>query len=262
MDLKLKNKVILVAASSKGIGLGIAKALAKEGAILHLGSRNLDQLNKITNEIKTQYKTEVSCCELDVTSIESIKHWTLNALELHTKIDGIVINAGGPPAGNFEACDEEKWHYAFNLTLMSAVRMIKEVLPVFKKQNSGTILAVSSSSVIEPIEGLLLSNVFRSGVQSLIKTLSRELAKDGIRINSIIPGRIDTDRVKELDQIKASKFGKNLEEQQQAEANEIPLGRYGTVYEFGSCAAFLMSEQASYVTGTMFAVDGGKVKSV
>jgi len=259
MDLNLKGKVILVSAASKGIGFGIANELAKEGAILSISSRNKENIENASEKLKKY--TEVSTFIMDAADPESIKSWIIKSIEKYRRIDGLVVNAGGPKAGFLEDLSEDDWLSAYNLTLMSAVRMINGVLPYMKK-SGGSVLTVTSSSIKEPIDILLLSNVFRSGVQSLIKSLSITHGKYNIRFNNIAPGRIFTDRVKSLDEINAHKQGISLEEQRSYEESLIPLKRYGSIEEIGKIAAFLLSDAASYVTGSTIFVDGGKVKSI
>ena len=179
-----------------------------------------------------------------------------------TGLMGLLINAGGPPKGMFEELDEKAWQDAFELTLMSAVRLIKEVIGPMKQNQGGSILTVTSTAVKEPIDVLLLSNVFRSGVTSLVKSLSADLAKYNIRVNNLIPGRINTERLKTLDTMVAQKKGVTVEEIQAATYQQIALGRYGTIDEFGKAGAFLLSDAASYITGASLVIDGGLTKTV
>lgn len=260
MDLNLKNRVILVAASSKGIGFGIAQELAREGATLSIASRNKADIEKAAEKLKTY--TEVTPFVMDASDPGSIKDWIEDSVKLYKRIDGLVINAGGPKAGFFEDLSEDDWFNAYNLTLMSAVRMINGVLPYMKKNGGGSILSITSTSIKEPIDLLLLSNVFRSGVQSLIKSLSITHGKYNIRFNNIAPGRIFTDRVKQLDELNAQKKGISISEQRSYEEELIPLKRYGSIEEIGKVAAFLLSDAASYITGSTIFVDGGKVRSI
>jgi len=262
MDLILKDKVILVAAASKGLGFGIAQALAHEGARVSLGSRTADAIETAAGKLRDTYHCDARGYVLDAGDAASIMHWVSSSLEDFGRIDGLVINAGGPPIGNFEAFDDAVWEQAFNLTLMSAVRMVRAVLPEMKNKRSGSILTVTSGSVKEPIDNLLLSNVFRSGVVSLVKSLSNELADYGILVNNIVPGSIDTDRVRNIDENTAKKLDVPLAEHIANQQARIPLGRYGTIEEFGAAAAFLLSDRASYITGATLVVDGGKSKTV
>ncbi len=199
---------------------------------------------------------------MDATDSDSISTWISDSLRDFGRIDGLVVNAGGPPPGKFDKFTDEDWAAGFNLTLMSAVRMIRGVLPTMREQGSGSILTITSSSIKEPIDILLLSNVFRSGVVSLVKSLSPDLAKEGIRINNLVPGQIDTDRVKSNDVFKSDQLGIPLEDWQKKRHAMIPMGRYGTIQEFGEAGAFLLSDAARYITGSTLFVDGGKSKTV
>ncbi len=262
MDLGLKDKVIMVAASSKGLGFGIAAAVAREGARVSLASRTAKDIEQAAATLNDQFGAEARGYTFDAKDAASIQRWCAATLHDFGTLDGLVVNAGGPPAGTFDELDDDAWTQAFHLTLLSAVRMIRAVLPTMKERGSGVILTVTSSSFKEPNDLLLLSNVFRSGVVSLVKTLSRDLAPHGIRINNLVPGRIDTDRVRSLDQIAAKRRGISATQQQSTQQQAIPLGRYGTIHEFGAAAAFLLSDAASYSTGSTMIVDGGKTRTV
>jgi len=262
VDLGLKNKVIMVAASSKGLGFGVADAVAREGARVSLASRNSDNIQNAARKIRESCNTDARGYTFNASDPESILDWTAATLNDFGSIDGLVVNAGGPPPGKFDKFDDVAWAQAFELTLMSAVRMIRAVLPTFRRNGSGVILTMTSTSIKEPIDLLLFSNVFRSGVVSLVKTLSVELAPERIRINNLVPGRMDTDRLRELDHVNAERRSITVAEQKKEQERSIPLGRYGTIQEFGAAAAFLLSDQASYITGSTLVVDGGKTKTV
>ncbi len=262
MDLGLRGKVAMVAASSKGLGLGIARELAREGALVSIGSRNESEIFDAAESLTEETGAEVLAHVLDVANPNSILQWVENTQETFGGIEMLVVNAGGPPTGTFDDFDDAQWQAAFELTLMSSVRMIRAVLPFMRQEGGGSILTITSCSVKEPIDFLLLSNVMRSGVTSLAKSLSQQLASVNIRVNNLMPGRIDTDRIQMLDQIKSNKDGLTVEEIKIANALGIPLGRYGTIEEFGRIAAFLLSDAASYITGQTLAVDGGTIKTV
>lgn len=260
MDMGLKGKVMLLSAASKGIGYGIAEELAKEGAMLSIASRNEEDLKKAAEKLGKY--TDVTYFVMDASKLSDIKEWVKNSISKYNTVDGLLINAGGPKPGFFEDLSEDDWFNAYNLTLMSAVRMIREVLPHMKKQEKGSILTITSTSIKEPIDVLLLSNVFRSGVASLVKSLSLTFGKYNIRLNNIAPGRIYTDRVKSLDIINATSKGISPEEQKKIEESQIPLLRYGNINEIGKVGAFLLSDASSYVTGVTIYVDGGKIRTL
>ncbi|KAA3664462.1 MAG: SDR family NAD(P)-dependent oxidoreductase [Chloroflexi bacterium] len=262
MDLGLKGKVILVAAASKGLGYGIAEAAAQEGATVCIGSRTEADIVAAAARLHNETGSEVMGMVLDATSAESIQNWVATAQERFGGIDGLVVNAGGPPAGGFDDFDDAGWQAAFELTLLSSVRMVRAALPSMRARGGGSILTVTSSSVKEPIDILLLSNVMRSGVVSLVKSLSHQLAGEMIRVNNIVPGRIDTDRVRSLDAINAQKAAISIAEQKAKSEATIPWGRYGTIQEFGKAGAFLLSDAARYITGETLIVDGGAMKTV
>ena len=261
MDLGIKDKVFMVAGASSGLGYAIAHRLAAEGAKVSIGSRSERKIAEAAATISQETTAEVRGYVFDARDSHSITQWVEQTQQDFHGLDGIVINAGGPTPGFFDEFDDAAWEAAFELTLLSAVRMIRASLPALK-QHGGSILTLTSSAVKEPIDILLLSNVMRSGVASLVKSLSGELAKDNIRINNLIPGLIGTDRIEALNQYLANRTDTSPEQvQRNAEAN-IPMGRYGRPEEFANAAAFLLSDAASYISGTNMVVDGGKIKSL
>lgn len=262
MDLQVKGKVFMVAASSKGLGFGIARELALNGATVCLASRTKKDVEKAAERLRNESGTTVHASVFDAANAGSIQNWISEINNTFERIDGLVVNAGGPPPGNFDDFSDDDWQVAFNLTLMSAVRLIRGVLPAMRKAGGGSVLTITSMSVKEPVNQLLLSNVFRSGVTSLVKSLSNELAAENIRVNNLFPGRIDTDRVKSLDKNMAEKTGVSMEKVKRNNEQKIPLHRYGTTSEFGKAGAFLLSPAASYITGVSLAVDGGIMKTV
>jgi 3-oxoacyl-[acyl-carrier protein] reductase len=262
MDLGLKNKVIMVAAASRGLGFGIAQAVAQEGAIVSIGSRTEADILAAAEKLHAETGAETMGSVLDARDPASIANWVAATAARFGRIDGLVINAGGPPAGVFDDFDDATWQAAFELTLMSSVRMIRAVLPHMRAQGGGSILAITSSSVKESIDMLLLSGVMRSGVTSLLKGLSRQLASEKIRVNNLIPGRILTERVQSLDMIRAKKSEHSVAEERAWQEGQIPWGRYGRPDEFGRAGAFLLSDAASYITGETLIVDGGAMKTV
>ena len=263
MDLELKDKVIMVAASSKGLGFGIARRAAMEGAILSIASRSQKNVHAAMELIREQVPgAKVHGYTLDVADPGSIEVWTHNTLQELGTIDGLVVNGGGPSPGTFDDLDDSQWLEGYENTLMSAVRMIRHVIPEMRRKKSGSILTITSSSIKEPIDNLLLSNVFRSGITSLVKSLSFQLASQQIRINNLVPGLFDTDRLRELDLHNSGEWRISLERVRKINFDKIPMGRYGDPDEFGKAAVFLLSPAASYVTGETFIIDGGKMRTV
>ena len=262
MDLQIEDKVFMVAASSKGLGYGIARELAKNGATVCIASRTKNEVEKAAEMLRSETGSTIHASVFDAADAESITNWITSVEKAFERIDGLVVNAGGPPPGNFDDFTDDDWEKAFNLTLMSAVRLIRGVLPAMRTGGGGAILTVTSMSVKEPVDRLLLSNVFRSGVTSLVKSLSNELASENIRVNNLLPGRINTERLQALDQNISEKTGISISEVKQKNEGNIPVGRYGTTEEFGKAGAFLLSPAASYITGVSLAVDGGSMKTV
>jgi len=262
MDLGLHGKVAMVAASSKGLGFGIARELAKEGALVSIGARTEADVFDAADVLIEETEAEVLPNVLDVSDSDSIFQWVENTVNAFGGVDCLVVNAGGPPAGKFDDFADSDWQAAFELTLMSSVRMIRQVLPPMRQAGGGSILTITSVSVKEPIDFLLLSNVMRSGVTSLAKSLSKQLAPENIRVNNLMPGRIDTERVQSLDTLNATVKSLSVDDIKSANEAGIPLGRYGTIEEFGKLGAFLLSDAAGYITGQTIAVDGGSVNAV
>lgn len=261
MNLKLNGKVALVVASSQGLGKAIAEQLVTEGTSVMITSRNEEKLQTVYEELKQIGKGNVSYCPADITKIEDIQNLVTKTREEFGKIDILINNAGGPPGGTFEKFSDQDWQNAFELNLLSYVRTVREVLPDMKK-NGGRIINIASSSIKQPIPGLILSNTFRLGVVGLAKSLAEELAPYNILVNTIAPGRIATDRVAHLDQVKAEKQGVSREDIEEASKKNIPLGRYGKPEEFAKVVTFFVSEASTYMTGSSFVVDGGMVKAI
>ncbi|MFE4714149.1 SDR family oxidoreductase [Paenibacillus sp. NPDC056722] len=262
MDLNLTSKTVFIAASSRGLGKASALELAKEGANVMLSGRNEEELKLAKEELQQVAAGQVEYVLCDITKPEQLKAAVLRTVDLFGTIDILINNAGGPPAGTFEKFTDEDWTQAFELTLLSYVRLIREVLPYMKNSRAGRIINLTSSSVKQPIPGLLISNTFRLGVMGMAKTLSIELAPYNILVHTVAPGRIATDRVRTLDEIKANQTGVPIEQVEADSRKTIPLGRYGKPEEFGKVVAFLASEASSYMTGSTVLVDGGMIKSM
>ena len=260
MDLGLQDKVALVAASSKGLGYGIAKALAANGAKVSLCSRSADEVAAAAEAIAKDCGVETLATACDVRAAADIQAWVDKTASAWGAIDCLVVNAGGPPAKTLKEVSEADFQAAFELTLLSSFRMIHMTIP--HMPSGGSILTVTSGSIKEPIPRLGLSTIMRAGVAGMVKTLADELAGDGIRLNNLIPGRIDTDRVAQLDAVTSEKTGLSMEEVKSRAIASIPLGRYGTIDDFGAAGAFLLSPAASYITGATLRVDGGAMRSI
>ena len=262
MDLQLKGRVALVAGASKGLGFAVARALAAEGARVSISSRDEKAIADAAARIERETGVAVLSATVDVRSGDAIRTWVNTTADRLGGIDALMTNSGGPPAGAAVSFDDGAWQDAAELLLFSAIRMVRAAVPHMQARGGGAILMSTSSSVKEPIQNLGLSTVLRASVSALAKTLAIELAPSSIRVNQIIPGRIDTDRVRHLDQVNAHKQGISPEEAKARSISAIPLGRYGEADEFGTVAAFLLSPAASYMTGATVQVDGGAIRSV
>lgn len=262
MDLHLKGKKALVLASSKGLGKATALGFAKEGANVMITSRNEQELKKTATQIKEKTGAAVEYIVCDITDKEQITHLVKETGRRFGTIDILVNNAGGPPTGQFEELDDEAWFHAFELTLLSIVRTIREVLPYMRKQKSGRIVNIASSSFKQPIDNLTLSNTFRTGIVGLAKSLSQELAEDNILINTVGPGRIATDRLLEINETIASSKGVEVDLVREEAEAMIPMGRFGTPEEFANILVFLCSGANTYITGQSLLVDGGLIKAI
>ncbi len=262
MDLGLKDKVALVAASSQGLGRAVAEELAAEGASLVLCARDAHILDQTAAAIAERSNTRVLAVPADVTVTDDIKRLVDAGIERFGRIDILVTNAGGPPAGRFDQLTPEQWEQAIRLTLISAVELTRHVLPGMKERRWGRILNITSIAVKQPVENLLLSNSLRAGLTGFARTLANEVAADGITVNNVLPGYTRTERLDELAEMMAEKQGISASEFRGKWEQEIPMRRLGEPREFAAAVAFLASERASYITGTSIQVDGGWIKSL
>ena len=262
MDLGLTGKVALVSGASKGLGFAVAKALAADGASVSISSRDEASIAAAAKRIERETGARVLSMAVDVRDTAAIDRWITTAAETFGGIDALMTNSGGPPAGDAISFDDAAWQDAADLLLFSTIRMVRAAVPYMEKRGGGAILVSTSSSVKEPVPNLGLSTVLRASVSAFAKTIAIELASRKIRVNQIIPGRIDTDRVQHLDEVNAKKQGVTPAQAKAKAEAAIPMGRYGHPDEFGRVGAFLLSEAASYMTGATVQVDGGQIRSV
>jgi 3-oxoacyl-[acyl-carrier protein] reductase len=262
MELGLKGKVALVAGASKGLGYAVARALAAEGASVSISSRDRASISDAAVRIERETGATVMAMPVDVRSGDDIHKWITATADRFGGVDALLTNGGGPPAGPAMSFDDKAWQDAADLLLFSAIRMVRAAVPHMQARGGGSILMSTSSSVKEPIQNLGLSTVLRASVSAFAKTLAIELAESRIRVNQIIPGRINTDRVRHLDEVNAKKQSISAEQAKAKAEAAIPMGRYGEIEEFGRVGAFLLSDAASYVTGATVQVDGGQIRSV
>lgn len=261
MDLGLKDRVALVTASSKGLGRAVATGLAREGAKVAICARGKEQLLKTAEEIASTTGSSVLPVQTDVTKYLEVESLVKQVVEEFGGIDILVCNAGGPPQAVFLELSVEEWRKGIELNLMSTIYLVREVVPHMRKRKWGRIINMTSVAVKQPIDGLILSNVARTGVVALSKTLSNELAKDNILVNTVCPGYTLTKRVEELAKTRSMKEGISSEDVVKVWEGMIPMGRLGKPEEFADLVVFLASDRASYITGVTIQVDGGYVKS-
>ncbi len=262
MDLGLTGKVALVAAASRGLGRAVAEELAAEGCSLVLCARHQETLHAARDQIALQSGAAVVAVVADLTVSGDIARVVAKGREHFGRIDILVTNAGGPPAGKFESLSREQWEGATQLTLFSAIELTRLVLPDMKERQWGRILNITSIAVKQPVDNLMLSNSLRAGLTGFARTLANEVAADGITVNNILPGYTRTERVEELAEMMSKSEGISSEEFIARWEREIPMRRLGEPREFAALAAFLVSERAGYVTGTSVQIDGGWIRSL
>ncbi|MBC7680441.1 MAG: SDR family oxidoreductase [Pseudorhodobacter sp.] len=262
MDLELTGKVALVTAASKGLGRATARQLAAEGARVMISSRDEQQLAATAAEICAATGAEVRHVAADVSKADDLDRLLEQTQAQLGGVDVLVNNAGGPRPGGFDDLDDADWQGAFELNLLSSIRLFRGVLPHMRQQGSGRIATIASSSTKQPIDDLLLSNTYRVALVGLSKSVSTEMAPYGVLINTVGPGRIATDRVASMDATRAAKSGQTIEQVRTQTEKGIPLGRYGTAEEFAKVVTFLVSGANTYLTGQSLLVDGGMVRAL
>lgn len=261
MDLELRGHAALLTASSSGLGKASAKALAIEGVNVVVNGRDRDRLDAAVEEIDAVATGQVVGHPTDITNREEIEALVERAIEEFGRLDHLVTSAGGPPSGAFLETAEEDWYAAYDLLVMSVVRLVFAAADPLRADGGGTIVTIASRSVKEAVDALVLSNAVRMGVIGLEKTLARELAPK-VRTNAVLPGTIETDRIEELvEQALARGEYESYEEGVADWGNDIPMGRLGRPDEFGDVVAFLSSPRASFVNGVAVPIDGGQLRS-
>ena len=262
MDLGLEGKVALVAAASRGLGRAVAEELAAEGASLVLCARGAEMLEEVCGHIGRISGVSVLGVAGDVSSAEDVARIARAGLDRFGRIDILVTNAGGPPAGSFESLGRHEWEAATRLTLNSVLELTRAVLPGMRERRWGRILNVTSIAVKQPVDNLILSNSLRAAVTGFARTLANEVAPYGITVNNLLPGYTRTERIEELAVAIAVREGVTEADVRARWEEEIPMRRLGEPREFAALAAFLASERASYITGVSITVDGGWVRSL
>lgn len=261
MDLKLKGARVLVTAASRGLGAATARGFSLEGAHVVISSRSLDQLQATASEIVAESGNPVYTHAADVTDPEAVQRLVRNSVEMLGGLDVLVTNAGGPPAGGIDDFDLAAWEAAVRLNFLSTVNLIQTALPHLRQSSRAAILTITSVAAKQPVPNLTLSNAVRPAVIGLTKTLSQELGPEGIRVNSILPGTTNTERITELMEARSRKNGTKVEEEVEKSATATPLRRMGTPEEFANAAVFLCSPAAGFITGVALAVDGGAIQA-
>lgn len=261
MDLGIKGKTALVLGASQGLGRAIAERLAAEGANLVLSSRRLDVLEDLAKDLTATHGISVRCDAVDLTDIAALNGFC-DRIRTEYKPDMLLNNAGGPPPSPAIGVASEVWQSAAQGLLFSLIQVTEAAVEGMRAKKWGRIVTIGSSGVVQPIPNLAVSNTIRGAMAGFCKTLSAEVAGDGITVNIVLPGKIDTARVGQLDTARAGREGKTLEQVRVEIAASLPAKRYGRPEEFANVAAFLMSEPAGYVTGQMTRVDGGMIRSI
>jgi len=262
MDLGIENRVAMVAAASKGIGLAVATVLAREGCRVSICSRDPGALETARGKILAEAPgAAVQVFPCDVTKAEDLEAWHRATVEESGTVDILVTNTGGPPAAKFLDLSEEQWRRGIDLTLMNVVRLSRLVLPRMRERRWGRIIHLTSLTAKQPIALLTISSTLRAGLSALTKTMANEFSREGVLVNAVLPGHVLTARQVELNEIRSKQEGVSVEDYAARVQQTIPIGRYGEPREIGEVVAFLASERAGYVTGATVQVDGGLIQS-
>jgi len=259
MKTGLDGKVAIVCAASEGLGRAAAETLAAEGCRLAICSRRQDAIDAAAADIRDRYRTDVLSLQADLRDAAQIKRLVSATVEKFGGLDIMVTNVGGPKPGTFETLTDDEWIEAVELLLMSAVRLTREAIPHMRRRGAGRIIHITSVAVKQPVAGLMLSNAIRAAVVGFSKTLSKELARENITVNCVAPGYTRTARVVKLNEATAQREGNPVEEVERRLIANIPMGRLGEPGELAGLIAYLASDQAAYITGSVIQVDGGSV---